>query len=286
VAVIVDSASALPTAMTAAAGISVIPLRLNVGGDSFADGQVGLEQLVDLLDDEVKTSAPSPGEWVEVFDEALAAAERVLVLTVSAGMSSTFSSARLAASAYGDRIEVIDTGTAAGAEGLVALAAGVAATGGAPFEEVVARAERVRARVRLLATLSSLDHLARSGRVPSVAGWAGRHLGVNPVFQFVQGEVRAMRPALSRSAALDRILHTVEASAPAGPATLRGAALHALSPDAADHLATRLRASFDDVDVFVASFSPVMVVHTGPGLAGLAWWWDDTADEAAGGSGS
>jgi fatty acid-binding protein DegV len=142
-----------------------------------------------------------------------------------------------------------------------------------------------------VATVGSLDHLARSGRVPSVAGWAGRRLGVNPLFQFVRGEVRPMRPALSRSAALDRILHGVEASAPSRPATLRGAALHALSPDAAEHLAAGLRDAFDRVDVFVASFSPVMVVHTGPGLAGVAWWWDDAddandADRSTGSAGS
>jgi len=25
----------------------------------------------------------------------------------------------------------------------------------------------------------------------------------------------------------------------------------------------------------VAGFGPVMVVHTGPGLLGLSWWWEE-----------
>src|SRR5262249_2723914 len=160
-----------------------------------------------------------------------------------------YSSARLAASSYGDRVSVIDTGTAAGAEGLVALAAAELARAGADLPAVVARATDVMDRVRLVATVDSIDHLLRSRPVPAGAGWAGKRLGVNPLFQFLKGEVHPMRPALSRAAAIDRIVHAVEGSAPMGPATLRCAALHALSPDVAEQLVTELERVADDSQV-------------------------------------
>ena len=69
-----------------------------------------------------------------------------------------------------------------------------------------ARPREVIERVRLVATIPSLDHLVRSGRVPGIAGWAGTTLGINPLFEFRGGAVRRLRPALSREAALDRIV--------------------------------------------------------------------------------
>jgi len=35
-----------------------------------------------------------------------------------------------------------------------------------------------------------------------------------------------------------------------------------------------VRGHDDSPDAFLGGFGPVMVVHTGPGLAGLAWWWE------------
>ena len=51
-------------------------------------------------------------------------------------------------------------------------------------------------------------------------------------------------------------------------------ALHAVAPDAAAALLARVEDEIDVVDGFVSEFGPVMVVHTGPGLLGLAWWWE------------
>ena len=102
---------------------------------------------------------------------------------------------------------------------------------------VEARAREVIERVRLVATISSLDHLVRSGRVPGIAGWAGRRLNINPLFEFRGGSVRRLRPALSRGAALDRIVQLVRRDAPAageGRNRLHVAALHALAREVAD----------------------------------------------------
>ena len=46
------------------------------------------------------------------------------------------------------------------------------------------------------------------------------------------------------------------------------------SPDAAHDLLDRVQAAARPATSFMGSFSPVMVAHTGPGLVGLAWWWD------------
>jgi DegV family protein with EDD domain len=196
-------------------------------------------------------------------------------------MSSTHDSAKLAAKLVTDNdprapadggpdVAVLDTGTAAGAQGLVVLAAARAAAEGADQHEVVATAEHVAGRVRLAASVADLERLARSGRVPDAARWIGGRLGVRPLFEFRDGRARPLRPAFSAEAALDRIVQRCAAGA---GARLHVTVLHALNPDAAAILAERVQA-LEPVLFLVGPFSPVMVAHTGRGLAGLAWWWE------------
>jgi fatty acid-binding protein DegV len=123
--------------------------------------------------------------------------------------------------------------------------------------------------VRLVATVADLERLARSGRVPDAARWVGDRLGVRPLFEFRSGRARPLRPAFSREAALDRIVSRCAHDAGQGP--LHVAVLHAVDPAAADVLSSRV-AELKPATSMVGPFSPVMVSHTGRGLAGLAWW--------------
>lgn len=272
VVVVTDSAAALPVEFADRHGVNVVPMWLTVRGVPEPEGKRSLEELVAERD--VQTSAPTPGEFETAIKEARSNGDEVLVLTIASSMSATYTSASVAANAVGGPVRVVDTATAGGAEALVVLAAAEAAQSGAGLADVEARAQVVIDRVRLVATIPTLDHLVRSGRVPGVAGWAGRRLGINPLFEFRGGKVRRLRPALSQEAALDRIVALVHRSRPVG-ARLHVAALHALAVDTANDLLALVSELEHPTTAFVGEFGPVMVVHTGAGLAGLAWWWEE-----------
>jgi fatty acid kinase fatty acid binding subunit len=283
VTVVTDSAAALPPDLVARYDIRVVPLVLQVGADRYRDGEISLDELVRRFDEPISTAAPSPGEFATVIADALSTGP-VVTLTLAAGMSSTHDSAKLAAKLVtdgdprspadgGPAVAVLDTGTAAGAQALVVLAAARAAAEGADQYEVIATSERVAGRVRLAASVADLERLARSGRVPDAARWIGDRLGVRPLFEFRDGRARPLRPAFSAEAALDRIVQRCAAGAGKG-ARLHVTVLHALNPDAADVLAERVKA-LHPASFLVGPFSPVMVAHTGRGLAGLAWWWEE-----------
>src|SRR6266540_1762273 len=214
VGIVTDSAATLPPELASGNEVAIVPMEVTINGRSNGDRRVPLQEVLRHLDDGVRTSSPSPGR----FSSAIAAAEDgggVLVLTVARSMSGTFQVASLAARRAGGPTEVLDTGTAAGGEGLVVLAA------------------------------------ARAARA-----------------------IRPLLPALSRRAARRRMLARWRRSRPRGPSALHVAALHALERDEAERLLEAVRAEASPVTAFIGEFDAVMVAHTGPGLTGLAWWWE------------
>jgi len=270
VALVTDSAAALPSELAAAHDVTVVPMWLTIGDESVHDGERELGEL--LGDARVTTSAPAPGEFEDAIRQRLGT-DGVLVLTIDSEMSGTYNAATLAADTVGGPVRVVDTRTAAGAEALVVLAAAAAAEAGGDLDAVEQAARRVIDEVRLVATVPTLDHLVRSGRVPGIAGWAGRRLNINPLFEFRGGKVHRLRPAIGQPAALDRIVGRFTRSRVDG-ARLHVIALHALAAGEAKELLSRVEAEFEPATAFIGEFGSVMVVHTGPGLVGLAWWWE------------
>jgi DegV family protein with EDD domain len=270
VAVITDSAAALDRALAQQFDITVVPMQLTIGGTTYSDDRVTVDEVVRRIDEGVQTSGPAPGAFVDAIDAAQSG-DGVVVLTVSERMSSTHKAALIAAESAGGPVRVVDTATAAGAEGLVVLAAAEAAQNGEPLDEVVAIAHHVTGRVRLVAAVDTLKYLVRSGRLPDIAGRAGTYLGLRPLFEFREGGIRPLRPSLSRDAALEQLLNHWRRSKVRG-ARLHVAALHAAEPESAQRMIDVVRSEVEPDTAFVGSFGPVMIVHTGP-LTGLAWWW-------------
>jgi DegV family protein with EDD domain len=271
VAIVTDSAASLDRELADRYRITVVPMQLTIGADSYSDDRVTLEEVVARLGEGVRTSGPSPGAFAGAIDQ-VKGPDGVLVLTVSERMSSTYQAARVAARGAGPDVEVLDTRTAVGGEGLVVLAAAQAAEEGLPLSAVVERTAVVSRRVRLVAAVESLEQLTRSGRLPELAGRAGTRLGVRPLFEFRDGTIRPLVPALSRERALDQVLRQWRRSKVEG-APLHVAALHALNPEGATYLLEAVQAEVAPVTCFVGTFGPVMVAHTGPGVTGLSWWW-------------
>jgi DegV family protein with EDD domain len=275
VRVITDSAATLPPAVADGLEVVTVPFRIDVDGTTLLDGTVSDEELLSSTGT-VTTSGPAPEDFLTALAQH-GSADGNIILTVSHDIAAGTHLAARAAAAEADRpVHVVDTRTAAGAEGLVVLAAARLAAAGAALERVEAEARRVIDRVRLVATVPDLDHLSRSGHVPEAAVWATRWIGLQPCFEFRGGKVRAMRPALSAGAADARLLEAWRSTRPDGETALHLAVLHALDPERAESLLDVVRAEVQPAEEFTGSFGTVMTLHTGPGVVGLAWWWDET----------
>ena len=274
VAVITDSASALPADVAHDHGVVVVPMGLSVGGLQVSESALGLDELLSRFDEGVATSAATPGDFAKAI-ERCEHAEAVVVLTLTGDLSSTYRAARLGAeeAGDGDRVRVLDTRTAAGAEGLVVLAAARAARAGAGVDGVEAAARMAMERVRLIGALSTLEYLVKGGHIPAAAGWAARRLNLQPLIELRDGKVRPLRPAFSREAALERILSLWRRTAEPG-AALHVTAMHSLGQEDAEWLLDAVVSEVRPATALLSGFGTPLVAHTGPGLVGLAWWWE------------
>jgi DegV family protein with EDD domain len=274
VAVVTDGAAALPDDIARELDVTVVPMWLTLDGASVAADSVDLDEM--FTHDHISTSGPAPGEFAAAIRDH-GGRDGVCVLTISATMSSTNEAARVGASAIDGFdpavVRVVDTRTAAGAQALVVMAAARAARAGASLDEVVAAADRAMREVRLVASVPDLTALVKSGRVPNIAGWAGRRLGLVPLFEFRDGRAHPLRPSRGIDNALDRIVARCRRDQ-RDASRLDVAALHALAPDAAQDMLSRVHKELTVDSEFIASFGAVMLAHTGPGLVGLAWRWE------------
>lgn len=274
VAVVADSAATLDPALAAQYGVVTVPMQLEIGGRPMSEVDLPLDEVVARLGEGMQTSAPPPGAFVEAVEAAAAAgAQAVVVLTVGSNLSSAYQSAATASTLGPVPVAVIDTGTAAGGEGLVVLAAAQAAAAGQSLEEVEARAKMVADRIRLVATVDELKYLVRGGRMAAGVARAGQAFGVRPVFELSRGRIRPLRPSWSADGAFDQLLAQWRRSIVDG-AALHVCALHAMRGEDAAALLDKVRAEVEPATAFIGTFGPVMVAHTGPGVIGLAWWWE------------
>jgi len=275
VLVITDSTAAIPRELIDQLDIRVVPMRVEVGGTSYLDGELSPEQLVGHLEEGLKTSAPSPGDFVEMLRAT--SEDGAIVLTVASRLSATYESALTAVriSGHKDRITVIDSKTAAGGQGLVVLAAAKAAAEGLSLDAVAKRAVEVSQRVHLVAAVAHVRYLVRGGRMPTTIARAGEALGLQILFELRKGRIYPVFPRLSETGAIDQILAQLERTRPKSPGSvLHASVLHSMRPDAAEELKGLIEGHGEHVDVFVTSFGSVMLAHTGPGILGLAWWWE------------
>ena len=278
VVVVVDSTVSLPEAATAGLPIHVVPLEIVLDSVPYRDG-------VDITPDEFyrrlprltqvpKTSSPPPGSFAAAFQDVAASATDVLCITVSARLSATFDAARVAADSMraalpSVRIEVMDSGTAGGGEGLVALAAARAARSGAALEEVARVARGVSERVHFLGVMDTLLYVWRGGRVPRIAHWTTTLLDIKPVLDLWRGEVRLIARPRTRRRAIERMLAVMGERV--GQVPVRVVVMHADALGEAEALLEAVTRRFRCVETLVVPFTPVIGAHTGPGLLALAF---------------
>lgn len=275
-ALVVDSGACLPPALGESPWVNVVPMSIEIDGRVLRDGiDISSQELYARLGGPgplPSSSSPSPGDYLRVF-RAIASTD-IVCLTIPERYSMMGRSARVAAEMLRSevpekRIEVLDTGTAAGGYTLVAEAAAAACAAGLEREQVATHTREVAVTARVVAALETMRYLVRSGRVPALAGLSGDLLHVRPVFAFSGGDARRLALVRGTKRALRAVAEHLREQTP--PDTkVRLAIFCGDSPGAVPELERHLGELFGESRPERLNLTPVIALHTGPGLIGAA----------------
>ena len=172
--------------------VTVLPLKLRFGDEEFMDGvdishKEFYEKLIETEELPI-TSQATPYDYEEVYKEAAAAGDTLIVITLSSKLSGTYQSAVIAAADY-DNIYIVDSeNVTVGEHVLVELALRLKDSG-MEAKDIAEQLEREKKKIRLVALLDTLEYLKKGGRISKTAAVAGSLLSIKPVIAIENGEV-------------------------------------------------------------------------------------------------
>jgi len=270
VCIITDSTADIPREIAEELGISVVPLSVTVGGETFIDGELSMEEFFARMaaaKELPTTSQPSVGAFVQAFEDGLARCRDVVCVNISGRLSGTIESAREAARLLGERVHVFDTLTLSWAEGYQAVLAARAAASGGSFEDVKRVLEKARGKVHMVVGLDTLENLAKGGRIGRVSALVGGMLNIKVLLTVgadgsFEPVTRARGAKAAMQASVDWLAEKIDVRKRAAFGVL-----HAASLDKAEWLEAAVRARFNVAELAVMETGPVIGTHTGTGWA-------------------
>lgn len=272
VAVVTDSTAYLPGDLIAEHGVTVVPLQVGVGGETYEEGRDGTsaEASRGFRDwRPVTTSRPSPERFATAYRKAAdSGASGVVSVHLSGEMSGTVESARLAAKEAPIPVRVVDSRSIGMGLGFSVLAAARSAAAGTGLDSVADAAVRRMRATRSLFYVDTLEHLHKGGRIGAAATLLGSALMIKPLLRIADGRIAPLEKVRTTTRALARLEEL--AVDLAGDRQVDMAVQHLAAPVRAAGLAAHLRARITRLnELYVGEVGPVIGAHVGPGMVGV-----------------
>ena len=273
--IVTDCAADIPLEERETLGIVEAPLYIQ-----FPEGEVNSADLtpdefynrLEAMRPEIPTTAqPSSGMFADLYKKLAETSKNILSVHISSGLSGTFNSARLGAEQVKEAIvNVFDTMTLSGGERFQVLAAVMAAKAGWGLDAIRERLSAIREQTEVIYTLETLEYLARGGRIGRVQALMGAALKIKPIIRVDRTDGKYSTVSKSRTIpqAMESIVNYLYEMYKDTPVWVT--VLHGRFHDGAENLSNLLSERLNAAKIEVMRISPVLGVHTGPGIVGAA----------------
>ena len=217
------------------------------------------------------TAQPSSGIFAEIYREIAATEKNIFSVHISSGLSGTINAARDGGEQVRTEANVDhwDTLTLSGGERFQVLAAALADKAGWSLGAIQERLARIREKTEVIYTLDTLEYLARGGRIGRVQAIAGALLNLKPIIR-VDTDGKYSTVAKGRSIGKSMTMISEHLKEKYGSTPLWVTVLHGRFAEKADVLTAEFREKLNIAKLEVMRISPVLGVHTGPGIVGAA----------------
>ncbi len=272
--IVTDSSCDLSDEQLSRYGIRMISLRVVCQNAEYRDRiDIQEDELYDLLTHELpKTSLPLPEDVSDLYEQlATEGYTDVIHVSISSGLSGTFNMVRMITEDFQDRmrIHMVDSKTLSTGLGMMVLAVARALEGGDTPEAAIEKAMNVRKNQLGMFVIRTLEFLRKGGRIGLVEGVVGSLLQIKPIiFVNDDGVYETLAKARGYKGAVDTMVQEVKRFM--GDAKAELSVVNGKAQEDAEKLMARLKEELDIAEgAFIAPVSPVLAIHTGPGLLGI-----------------
>lgn len=216
--VVVDSCCDLTAPMRSGAAFYTVPLTIRVGDHEFVDNeclrQKELLHAMAASPEAPQTACPSPVDYLDAYKKARG---DIYVVTLTAMLSGSHNSARQAAAMFLEEqpernIHIFNSCSASAGEVLLALKLRELAASGAPFHQVVRRADEYIREMNTLFLLENLDNLRKNGRLTKMQASLTGTLKIKLLMGATpEGEICKRGQALSMKQGLGKLVQLMSA---------------------------------------------------------------------------
>lgn len=270
--IVTDSTADLPRELAEDLGITVVPLYVRFGNETYRDRvDISEDEFYQrLLNDPIhpNTSQPTPQDFANVYEKLSQQADGIISIHISSKLSGTCNSALQAKEMMKTKcqVEVVNSEMVTMGLGLLAAKAVSIANAGKDMQQVVEEVKQLIHTTHVWALFDTLKYLALGGRIGKAKALLGSILNIKPVLAVKDGEMMPTVQARSRDKGMGMLFDFVKKVNDIQDLAI----VYSTTSDDAQTLANRISIVFAKELIRLARIGPALGVHAGPGALAVA----------------
>lgn len=273
IAIVTDSTCDLIDEVVKEYDIKILPLKVVYSEvEEYRDRvEITPEDIYKRFDKDIpKTSLPSPEDTIKLFTELEEQGyTHVIVTTISSGLSGTMNMIRNVAEDFKNMVvEIIDSKALTMGLGFPVLEGAKELKKSNDFGKVVQKIKDTIKNTEVYFIVNTLEYLKKGGRIGKVEGTIGELLNIKPIISIDEnGVYYTFKKVRGRKKSIQDIYNLVKEKA--SDKVVNIAVGHGNAHEEAYALLEKIKELKNVKNAVLTQISPVMVVHTGPGLIGV-----------------
>lgn len=272
IALVCDSTCDLLDEVIAKYNIKILPLRIIYSNEEFRDKiDIKPEEIYARFNEEIpSTSLPSPEDVTNLFKNLENEGyTHVIVTLISSGLSGTMNMIRNIIGDFNNMVfEIIDSKSLSMGLGIPVLEGAKELKKTNDFDKTIKKIKDVVKKTEIYYVVKTLEYLRKGGRIGKVEGAIGDLLSIKPIISINEdGVYYSYKKVRGRKKSLNEIYEIIKESSK--EKNIKVVIAHGDAYDEAQNLHSKIDSLSNVKETLLTQISPVLVVHTGPGLIGV-----------------
>jgi len=272
IAIVTDTTCDLSDEVLKLNNIYMVPMQIVYETRSYRDRmEITAEKVYDMLDIEIpKSSLPLPDDVKKILDKIVEEGYTdILYVSISAGLSGTYNLIRLLAQEYTKlNIEVFDSTNLSMGLGFLVMEAAKVIKEKGDIKAALDRMKTIRKSMSTMFVLNTLEYLRKGGRIGKVEGTVGNLLNIKPIIAVNEkGVYYTVSKGKGFKKAVNTMVEEIKKRYEDKPISI--AIVHGKQLEGAKMLLETLKEKLNITTSYITQASPVLGMHTGPGLLGI-----------------